>query len=589
MKYKLWLVLLVTISFLIRMVCVSHYPPLLWDETSLGYNAYSIMETGRDEYGKLMPLIFKSFGDYKPGLYVYLAVPFVGILGLNALAVRLPSIILGSLLPVFLYLLVKEIFIDGKLAFWSAFSLVFLPWAIHFSRGAWEVNAMTSFLVLGSYLLLKGLKAKSVDKKFKSWGLLFFLLALWTYQGAKMLVPLILLGLLFLMPEKFLRIEWKEEKNGPIFSIWQMGQNIAANIWKQFGIWCLAFGILATLWYIQSFSGSASNRLKVMSLLSYRRPVEEVNKILQWNNLDAKDWHFYAFHGEWLAYSRAFLDRYFNYFSPRFLAFAGDWNNPRHSAPYFGMIGHVNYVLFLLGLAYFLSRRHKRLGYFFFYWLAIAPLPAALSRDVVSGVRSLAMVVPLSFFIGYGINFLMSGVGIRNRRPATNLKLQIVRVGMGGLKCAVLLFLALDFIYWSDLYFIHMVRKYPKDWLYGYKQVAEYVANNHENFNKVLLTNFYGQPYIYYLFYSKYPPRRYQREAKLVENKFGDVGKVEKIGNVSFTSLDKSSLDNCRRCLLVFSQDEILRSGIDKDRQLFAKLKPLGEIGRQATFYSYNN
>ena len=80
------------ISFVIRYISIQT-TPLLWDEASLGYNAYSILKTGRDEYGTFLPIIFKSFGDYKPGLYVYLCLPFVYILGLNELSVRLPSII----------------------------------------------------------------------------------------------------------------------------------------------------------------------------------------------------------------------------------------------------------------------------------------------------------------------------------------------------------------------------------------------------------------------------------------------------------------------------------------------------------------
>jgi len=38
---------------------------LYQDETAIGFNAYSILETGKDEYGKDFPLYFRSFGDYK--------------------------------------------------------------------------------------------------------------------------------------------------------------------------------------------------------------------------------------------------------------------------------------------------------------------------------------------------------------------------------------------------------------------------------------------------------------------------------------------------------------------------------------------
>ena len=65
-----------------------------WDEAALGYNAYSLIKTGRDEYGKIMPIVFKSFGDYKPGLYVYFSVPIIKIFGLNEFSTRLPSAVL---------------------------------------------------------------------------------------------------------------------------------------------------------------------------------------------------------------------------------------------------------------------------------------------------------------------------------------------------------------------------------------------------------------------------------------------------------------------------------------------------------------
>ena len=79
-------------------------PHLSPDEASLGYNAYSILKTGRDEYGELLPMVFKSFGDYKPGFYVYLTVPFVAVLGLNEWSVRLPSVIAGTVAVYLLYL-----------------------------------------------------------------------------------------------------------------------------------------------------------------------------------------------------------------------------------------------------------------------------------------------------------------------------------------------------------------------------------------------------------------------------------------------------------------------------------------------------
>ena len=94
LKTKILLTIAIVSSLFVRLIFWQK-TPLLWDEAALGYNAYSILETGRDEYGQILPIIFKSFGDYKPGFYVYLTLPFIKVFGLNELSVRLPSIILG--------------------------------------------------------------------------------------------------------------------------------------------------------------------------------------------------------------------------------------------------------------------------------------------------------------------------------------------------------------------------------------------------------------------------------------------------------------------------------------------------------------
>src|SRR5258706_1583069 len=67
------------------------------DESSIGYNAYSILRTGKDEYGKSFPVYFKSFGDQKLPVYIYLTAATESIFGLNEFAVRFPSAALGTL------------------------------------------------------------------------------------------------------------------------------------------------------------------------------------------------------------------------------------------------------------------------------------------------------------------------------------------------------------------------------------------------------------------------------------------------------------------------------------------------------------
>src|SRR3990167_9272644 len=109
-KNKLVLVVILTIAAILRLWNLDTNPPHLYsDEAAIGYNAYSILKTGRDEHGEFLPIVFKSFGDWKPGLYVYLTVPFVAVLGLNEWAARLPGALSGVLAVLLVYLVVGEL------------------------------------------------------------------------------------------------------------------------------------------------------------------------------------------------------------------------------------------------------------------------------------------------------------------------------------------------------------------------------------------------------------------------------------------------------------------------------------------------
>ena len=141
-----------------------------WDEVALGYNAYSLLHTGRDEYGKFLPIVLRSFDDYKPALYAYFSIPAVALFGLNTFAVRLPSAVFGVLAVIATYFLVKELFKTNPIseilnpkqiqntkykilntemiALLSAFLLAISPWHIQFSRVAFEANVGVALNVL---------------------------------------------------------------------------------------------------------------------------------------------------------------------------------------------------------------------------------------------------------------------------------------------------------------------------------------------------------------------------------------------------------------------------------------------------------
>src|SRR5258706_13371060 len=111
MKKILIILAIMGLGSFLRLYNLSNSPSgLNADEAALGYNAYSLIQTGRDEHGHPWPINFESFGDFKPALYGYILIPFVKTLGLTPLAVRLPSALAGIFSLLIIYLFVKEIF-----------------------------------------------------------------------------------------------------------------------------------------------------------------------------------------------------------------------------------------------------------------------------------------------------------------------------------------------------------------------------------------------------------------------------------------------------------------------------------------------
>jgi 4-amino-4-deoxy-L-arabinose transferase-like glycosyltransferase len=226
-KPKLLLLAILLLGLFLRTYHLADFPSgFTPDEASFGYDAYSLLETGKDHWGQSWPLTFRSFGDFKLPLYGYLTIPSVAIFGLNEFAVRLPSALFGTLAIFATYLLTKQLFSKStpekpprlkaspdssdllstlganSLELLTAFLLAISPWHISLSRVAIEANLTSFFLPLGLFFLLKGLNNKSpgfwiLDSGFclAISGLLLGL-NMYTYHAARLFTPLILIATL---------------------------------------------------------------------------------------------------------------------------------------------------------------------------------------------------------------------------------------------------------------------------------------------------------------------------------------------------------------------------------------------------------
>ena len=193
--FKVTLILIVLLGVFLRLYNLGGSPPSVnWDEAAWGYNAYSVLLTGKDEYGKLLPIFTRSFDEYKSTLPMYLMIPFIKVLGLNVQAVRLPSALLGAASIFLIYLLCKKIFNDEKTALFAAFLFAIEPWAVHFSRVYYDANEALFFLLAGFLLFILS-KKRNVFLPFSA---LAFMISLYTYNSEKVLVPLFIIILVFL-------------------------------------------------------------------------------------------------------------------------------------------------------------------------------------------------------------------------------------------------------------------------------------------------------------------------------------------------------------------------------------------------------
>ena len=488
---KYWLLILALIigSFL-RLYQLGLIPnALTWDEAAVGYNAYSILKTGRDEYGKFLPMIFKSFGDFKPGLYVYLTIPSIAILGLTEVAVRLPGAFFGILAILGLFLLVKELFREEKhahlIASFSALGLAIMPLHVHFSRGAWETNVFCTLLLFSVYFLIRFIRSG----KYLNWSLLLALLTLITYQAAKMLTPMII-GLTIL-------VFWK-----PFFN------NLKSHLHKPLN---LVIAVLASVFIIYILVGATlgeeGNRLKRLSIFGYRPEITQETKNIDGNNLLSLS----LFHNQSQLTTRLIAGRYLKHFSPKVLFYEGTAVVERGHFPGMGALQPFDFIWLILGLISLIKIRNTKATILVLGLLFLSPLPGSLTLSDYSTVRSLFMTIPLAILLGLGYSYSFT-------------KFKYIFYPLLALTLLI-------FVYFTDLLFIHANYTYAREFQYGYREAVRFANRFPES--KVVMTDVNGQPYIFYLFYTRFDPATYQSIQNFESGGF-DVGKVSSLDKAEF-------------------------------------------------------
>ena len=482
----------------LRLPRLSTNPPgLIPDEAMFTYDAWSILKTGRDQYGERLPLFPRSAARLHC-LYLYATVPSVAVFGLTERGARIPSVVAGLLTVALLSRLVRR---SGGVAsgLMASALLAVSPWHVLISRTGHEWCFLPAATLVTVLLVLRALEGRGARARGVALGWLLAGLAagasLYTYTPIRLSLPLVLLGL---------SVSFRRE-------LWRQRRAVAAGI---------AVAMLVALPVV--LSALAPEGMKRLAVVSEK--AEGGSGRLAGG-----------------------LGRYAASFAPSFLLRGAD--EPQlHRLRSTGLLYGFEAALLVVGLVAVLRRRkpgeyelgrqpgeyelgrkpgeyelgRDAVGLTLLFWWAAAPLAVAVHRDCPDPILLVTQLPAPQGLAGIGAAFLWGFV--RPLRPSLRsavLALAALLVSMPVARMA------------RDLYGEFPVYAAPA-WSHGVREAVERAEALRPGFTDVVVEG--RQKFIFslILFYSGMEPAARQREAESLPGLAyrGRVGPY-RIGNVS--------------------------------------------------------
>jgi 4-amino-4-deoxy-L-arabinose transferase-like glycosyltransferase len=487
------IVLILLIAMGLRFLNLGITPGGLFvDEASIGYNAYSILETGRDEYGKSFPALIKSFGDYKAPVYTYLLIPIYKIWGMNMATTRAVSAASGVITVLFLYLLVKLITDKKRLAILSGLVLALSPWHILLSRAAFEANVALMFMIIGLWAFFKYLKE---GKMFLIIAAISTAVSFTTYHAERIILPLL-----------YLSLGW-----------WYRKELFKKNDLKKL-IGGVAAGLIILL-----------PTLLIITTPAFSVRAERVNILgLKTEELLGFVKNAGIFNNRALLFTREWLSLCTAYFSPKYL-FGLENSVPRDIYPDVGPFLIWMLPFLIIGVVEFIRLKNDNWKKLLIMLLIISPLPASLVREPFGMIRALPLIIPMSILIAMGIDKFIERWRL-----------------LGTITIAVLVLWGMGRIYLSAFKLNDYYRYQYWDW--GVDKVVEEIGKLPDK--EIQVDGWRAEIYSQLLFFMKYDPAKYQADNKM-EN-LGSyynneaIDQIKRMGRITVKSVnwDKDALDD---------------------------------------------
>lgn len=514
-----WLILV--IAFFLRFYQLGNFPVSLnWDEVSHGYNAYSLLKTGKDQWGTSWPIFnFRAYGDYPTTLNMYLSLPFVSLLGLNAFSIRIISALCGFSLVLLSFFLGKEIFKDKKIPYLLMFLTAVSPWTFFPSRGVFQSTVAQFFFLFGLLFLFKAIK----KLKYFPLGTLFLSLSTYAYHNTKIVVPIIIFV--------YFIVFWKDLK-----------ENVFKNL-KTFLLGILIFLVFLVPQTINTFKNQDAQARSRWVFAINPATINQIENSR--NNFTGDPLIGKIIYNRFTTFSLIVAKNYLGFLNPKILFF-NSTQNFQFNIPENGVLYSICLPFYYIGfivLIFKLFKKDKKF-LFLFLWFLIGLIPAVITTGDFPIIRAMTILPLPQIFIALGV-----------LQTLTFLKKNIIK------NIFLILFISIlsiqSFKYLKN-YFTVYATQYSDSWQYGYQQVVDFIKINYRDYDQIIVTKKYGEAHEFILFYWPWSPLAYQKDPHLDWDFHADwywVNAFDKFKFINDWEIQEQSQKTESKTLLITSPD----------------------------------
>ena len=537
LKNNLIIISIITVAILLRFINLASIPVgFNDDEAAFGYNAYSILKTGMDEWGRFLPFpAFESFGDWKLVVYLYLTAISQFFFGMNEFATRFPSALFGVFAVFATYLLTKKLFEDrsgwqlwegsrqrgasiwnqskitnlhkastgGKettdrtrnevIALVAAFLLAISPWHIAASRNAFESDLLVFFITISTYFFLVGLK----NKKFITFSFLCFVISFYVYRSAWVFLPLFISVVIYSFRQQF--------KIPKVY--------LAKNLILAFILFLPLLPTVLTFKgqsrFLQESFISGVARAGINADINERRGVckEHLPNIfctLTYN--------------KFLTFASTYISNYAGNLS--FKTYFDKANPSGFQSFSTRSVVYLFELPFLILGIYLLIKQKNQALKILIPWLLFVPIGASFAGSGNYGRINLIMP-SLEIIVAFGIYTFVASLKSKFFKNIFIIVLTITILGS-------VVKLIPDMFY-SEPYFTSRFQRF------GYKELFNYLASKEQEYDKIVISRKidYGHQYMQYLYFAKVNPAYFIQNAQRHKSQDGWVI-LDSIGKYDF-------------------------------------------------------